>query len=245
MLNSLSINTKKYSEFTVNVLLKELDAESLEPKMYLSDGTPVLIEGKQLSIIEDDENVNSFEIRYRFEASASFFRSFKRNELLPETAMILKKKTRNRYIYIGIANITQDKTIRGVAKAGYLDCNVWASGIINGEALSKLKVSKKYGAVDPKTREQLVKTYYRSPEVADYARRVAKGKCQLCGSPAPFKDRARRPYLEVHHVKWLSRGGTDTTDNVVALCPNCHSRMHVLDDLEDIRKLEGVIAKRK
>ncbi|WP_296863638.1 HNH endonuclease [Thermosyntropha sp.] len=29
------------------------------------------------------------------------------------------------------------------------------------------------------------------------------------------------------HIEWLSRGGTDTIDNTVALCPNCHRKMHV------------------
>jgi 5-methylcytosine-specific restriction protein A len=34
------------------------------------------------------------------------------------------------------------------------------------------------------------------------------------------------PYLEVHHVKWLALGGSDTVSNAVALCPNCHRLMH-------------------
>ena len=50
-----------------------------------------------------------------------------------------------------------------------------------------------------------------------------------------------KPYLEVHHVVWLSRGGEDSTANTVALCPNCHTRLHVLDQREDIEKLQGVI----
>ena len=102
-------------------------------------------------------------------------------------------------------------------------------------------VVKKYGAIDPKTYEVVIKAHYRSPKVAEDARKRANGICQLCGQPAPFNDASGRPYLEVHHVKWLSRGGSDTYDNVVALCPNCHSRMHVLDDSEDVEVLETVI----
>ena len=49
------------------------------------------------------------------------------------------------------------------------------------------------------------------------------------------------PYLEVHHVIWLSRGGEDSTTNTVALCPNCHTRMHILDRPEDIDKLQELI----
>ena len=45
------------------------------------------------------------------------------------------------------------------------------------------------------------------------------------------------PFLENHHLVWLSRGGTDTIDNTIALCPNCHRKMHILDLQEDIDKL--------
>jgi 5-methylcytosine-specific restriction protein A len=32
--------------------------------------------------------------------------------------------------------------------------------------------------------------------------------------------------LEVHHLHRLSDRGPDSPDNVIALCPNCHSRVH-------------------
>ncbi|MBP3206376.1 MAG: HNH endonuclease [Lachnospiraceae bacterium] len=39
----------------------------------------------------------------------------------------------------------------------------------------------------------------------------------------------------------ISGGGEDSTTNTVALCPNCHKRMHVLDKPEDIYKLQEII----
>jgi len=78
----------------------------------------------------------------------------------------------------------------------------------------------------------------RNPYVAEYARRLAAGVCQLCDTPAPFTDTDGQPYLESHHVVWLSRGGSDTIDNVVSLCPNCHRKMHILDITEDRGKIE-------
>ena len=83
--------------------------------------------------------------------------------------------------------------------------------------------------------------YVRSAEVAKETRKRANGICQLCNRPAPFIDKKGNPYLEVHHIVWLSRGGEDNTENTAALCPNCHMRMHVLDKSEDVEKLKSVI----
>lgn len=41
-------------------------------------------------------------------------------------------------------------------------------------------------------------------------------------------------------VEWLSRGGHDTLDNTVALCPNCHRKMYVLDLKVDKEKLKAI-----
>jgi 5-methylcytosine-specific restriction protein A len=84
--------------------------------------------------------------------------------------------------------------------------------------------------------------YLRSPYVAEYARRRAKGICQLCSQSAPFQDNNGEPFLENHHIIWLSRGGTDTITNTVALCPNCHRRMHILDRAEDKERLSKLVA---
>jgi 5-methylcytosine-specific restriction endonuclease McrA len=54
----------------------------------------------------------------------------------------------------------------------------------------------------------------------------SEGNCEGCGKPAPFDRRNRQPYLEVHHRKMLSRGGLDTAENALALCPNCHRYRH-------------------
>lgn len=83
--------------------------------------------------------------------------------------------------------------------------------------------------------------FIRSAEVVKETKERANGICQLCKQPAPFFDKKGNPYLEAHHVIWLSRGGEDSTDNTVALCPNCHTKMHVLDLPEDIEILKRSI----
>lgn len=96
------------------------------------------------------------------------------------------------------------------------------------DLLSRLKPTESV-----QTRKTTSNQHVRDAIVTELAKRRAKGKCQLCEQDAPFIDRNDEPYLEVHHVKWLSRGGRDSLDNIVALCPNCHRRMHVLDQRKD------------
>jgi hypothetical protein len=59
----------------------------------------------------------------------------------------------------------------------------------------------------------------------------------------PFRTKQGAPYLEAHHIEWLARGGADTLANTVALCPNCHRKMHALDREEDRRRLTGKVAR--
>lgn len=86
-----------------------------------------------------------------------------------------------------------------------------------------------------------VKQYSRNEYVVEYAKRLANGVCQLCDQSAPFKDKKGTPYLETHHIVWLARGGEDTIYNTVALCPNCHKRMHILDLEQDKDKLLSTV----
>ena len=83
-------------------------------------------------------------------------------------------------------------------------------------------------------------TFIRDPYVSEYVKRAANGNCQLCEEKAPFKDKNGNPYLETHHIDWLSKDGADTIDNTVALCPNCHRKMHILNYEQNIRKLKNV-----
>jgi hypothetical protein len=54
----------------------------------------------------------------------------------------------------------------------------------------------------------------------------AQGTCELCTTAGPFMDRDGKIYLEVHHVKHLAESGPDSEDNAVAVCPNCHRKLH-------------------
>ena len=89
----------------------------------------------------------------------------------------------------------------------------------------------------PGSRNTQSTQYDRDPYVAELARRRANGICDLCERHAPFKKKNGDPYLETHHIVWLSKGGDDTTENTVALCPNCHRQMHIVDSEYDKKAL--------
>ncbi len=70
-------------------------------------------------------------------------------------------------------------------------------------------------------------TYQRNPDIVAEALERSNGVCEACQKPAPFNRLSDgTPFLEVHHVKSLSDGGTDTLDNVLSLCPNCRRERH-------------------
>lgn len=57
-------------------------------------------------------------------------------------------------------------------------------------------------------------------------------------SGGTINDKDGNPYLESHHIIWLSKGGDDSIENTVALCPNCHRKMHVIADEKDVKLLQ-------
>ena len=78
----------------------------------------------------------------------------------------------------------------------------------------------------PVITEVTTRVYKRSPYVVAEVLLRAKGKCQSCKRDAPFLKEDGTPFLEVHHIEWLSRGGDDSVENAIALCPNCHRQAH-------------------
>ena len=99
------------------------------------------------------------------------------------------------------------------------------------EAAAKLPPStrKQILATENKNPERIVVTkrdFKRSPNVVVEVLSRANGKCQNCKRDAPFLKEDGTPFLEVHHIEWLSKGGEDSVENAIALCPNCHRQAH-------------------
>lgn len=90
------------------------------------------------------------------------------------------------------------------------------------------------GVLHPEKETISVTLYKRDPLVVAETLRLANGYCELCEVESPFKTKSGRDYLEVHHVIPLSKQGSDTVSNTVALCPNCHRMLHFGDNAEDM-----------
>ena len=118
------------------------------------------------------------------------------------------------------------------------DKNVKKKKLSGNELVKKAKEIKNK---NPSRRYVRSLEYERDPIIAAASKYLAKGVCLLCNNPAPFKDKDGQPYLECHHIVWLSEGGADELKNTAALCPNCHKKMHVVADPEDVKVLQTAI----
>lgn len=100
------------------------------------------------------------------------------------------------------------------------------------QAMKKSKIERKRHLENknspfPEEYEVTTRAFKRDAFVIAEVLLRANGICERCGEEAPFKRATDgTPYLEVHHKKWLSKGGEDTVDNTIAVCPNCHRELH-------------------
>ena len=107
--------------------------------------------------------------------------------------------------------------------------------------LSDSELKKKAGNITGRPGQRLITStqYQRNQNIIEHAKRRANGICQLCKQEAPFKTKDNKPYLETHHIVWLAKGGSDTIDNTVALCPNCHRKVHHMETMSDLNTMKA------
>jgi 5-methylcytosine-specific restriction protein A len=102
----------------------------------------------------------------------------------------------------------------------------------SGDGLNDLR-KKAYAAAGifpPSKKANFRNIYQRSVDVKEYVLARSKGDCEGCHNPAPFIRLDGSPYLEPHHIRRVSDGGPDDPAFVIALCPNCHRRVHAGQD---------------
>ncbi len=89
---------------------------------------------------------------------------------------------------------------------------------------------KPKGSIKPDKTFTTTTSYYRDPEVRAWVLFENDGACEACDNKAPFTTTDGSPFLEVHHLVRLADGGPDVVDNAIAVCPNCHRRLHYSSD---------------
>jgi 5-methylcytosine-specific restriction protein A len=67
----------------------------------------------------------------------------------------------------------------------------------------------------------------RNKQLVQELREMYSGNCQIC----LWNPRASygKELCHGHHLHWLSRGGADSIDNMVLVCPNHHAAIHMCD----------------
>lgn len=91
---------------------------------------------------------------------------------------------------------------------------------------AKKALEKPRGINEPEKTYSSVTSYVRDPKVKAWVLKEAKGHCECCNNPASFITAEGESFLEIHHLRRLADGGSDTISNALALCPNCHREMH-------------------
>ena len=87
----------------------------------------------------------------------------------------------------------------------------------------------------------LDKYYISTSTLAEDILAQAHGVCELCGYVVPverYGAEYEKWFLESHYIEWLSRGGHNEPENIIALCPNCHKRIHELSYEEGVELLK-------
>jgi 5-methylcytosine-specific restriction enzyme A len=119
------------------------------------------------------------------------------------------------------ARLLPEEKLEGLLEAGDRD------------AVALLLQDEPVGIAEERRRYLMTAAFRRDRDLVEQLRDLYAGECQICAW-AP-----RRSYgaelCEAHHVRWLSRGGSDMLANLVLVCPNHHRAIHGCDAPFDFR----------
>lgn len=79
-----------------------------------------------------------------------------------------------------------------------------------------------YGSYKPVKSEQRVTITQRNQQLAQNLKDLYNDSCQICGTRIDLGN--GKSMSEVHHIRPISaHNGPDVSDNMVVVCPNCHT----------------------
>lgn len=112
-----------------------------------------------------------------------------------------------------------DDTLKRLCATGVLLENKAAALVVRGEA-------------NPDRREILLETYARDRGWVRLAKRAFGEKCMCQNCNNTFVKNDGKPYIEVHHIVPLHKGGEDGIWNLSVLCAHHHRMAHFARDKE-------------
>lgn len=149
-------------------------------------------------------------------------------------------------VKIGIDNNTDVIFVTGDEKADWFHQSMKSKMYPRYELLHEFKESTSGKDVNFISLSDLIELYSTNKEVVKNIRIVetfkfrksissqlraqailmTNSKCQACGVDGSFDGENGKSFLEIHHIKPLHKGGNNTLENIVVLCPNCHKKTH-------------------
>lgn len=98
--------------------------------------------------------------------------------------------------------------------------------VLGGPTLLEM-VTRDHTGPSEQRRQQLLAAAPRDRQLVNELHDLYRGRCQLCAFDSPVVYNV--PSAEGHHIVYRSRGGEDTLENMVLLCPNHHTVVHKAD----------------
>ena len=159
-------------------------------------------------------------------------------EPYPKTQSDVNKEQRK--VWIFPLKLVKEDNITLLSEDVFEDINQQREKFANKLSDDELRERAGRSNAVPGERTVVAKRFERNPNVVLWTKRKANGICQLCNSHAPFHTIQGDPFLETHHIIPLGENGPDSIENTVAICPNCHRKMHALNLAEDKDRLSRI-----
>lgn len=111
--------------------------------------------------------------------------------------------------------------------------------LINDEEEIDMQIKKDFlddiDAGENESIEEGIKKIKRYQKIVNILKRKYEYKCQLC--EYTFQMDNGNYYCEAHHIKMLSKDGTQNPNNVIILCANHHRMFHYASNMITIGEL--------
>jgi 5-methylcytosine-specific restriction endonuclease McrA len=106
-------------------------------------------------------------------------------------------------------------------------------------------LNDRYRGLRPKDRAQKVSTLLdRGASITKALKNILGTKCQICNWKG-FEKVNGQNYIEAHHLNQISARCSDSlcTENIILLCPNCHSEIHYGNNVKVFEDKDFIIVR--